>query len=47
MVESTKENIRIVVLSDTHTKHDKIEVPDGDILIHAGDFSFHGKPKEI
>jgi predicted phosphohydrolase len=28
---------RIVLISDTHRKHDQVKVPDGDILIHAGD----------
>jgi hypothetical protein len=32
--------LRLVLLRDTHL-HCEIEVPDGDILIHAGDFS-HG-----
>jgi Icc-related predicted phosphoesterase len=30
--------VRIVALSDTHGKHDQVTVPEGDILIHAGDF---------
>ena len=47
MVESEKKNIRIVVISDTHTKHYKMTIPDGDILIHAGDFTYGGKTAEI
>ncbi len=39
--------MRIVALSDTHNQHWKISVPDGDILIHAGDFSFYGAQHEI
>eukprot|EP01114_Cavostelium_apophysatum_P013775 TRINITY_DN3413_c0_g1_i1.p1 TRINITY_DN3413_c0_g1~~TRINITY_DN3413_c0_g1_i1.p1 ORF type:complete len:263 (-),score=3.71 TRINITY_DN3413_c0_g1_i1:60-848(-) len=31
--------LRVVCLSDTHTKHRRLEIPDGDILIHTGDFS--------
>src|SRR5581483_12507947 len=31
--------IRFVCLSDTHNKLDKISVPDGDVLIHAGDYT--------
>jgi len=27
--------LRFVCLSDTHRKHDQIDVPDGDILIHG------------
>ena len=30
--------MKIVALSDTHGKHRQIEIPDGDILIYAGDF---------
>lgn len=33
---------RIVVLSDTHGHHMGIQVPDGDVLIHCGDFCTHG-----
>lgn len=31
--------VRLVLLSDTHGKEDSVKVPDGDVLIHAGDFS--------
>ncbi|KAL0477684.1 Tecrl [Acrasis kona] len=34
--------VRVVVLSDTHNYHDKIKVPDGDVLIHCGDFTKYG-----
>jgi Icc-related predicted phosphoesterase len=29
----------IVAISDTHNQHDKVILPKGDILIHAGDYS--------
>jgi hypothetical protein len=29
--------VRFVVLSDTHNQHDRITVPDGDVLLHLGD----------
>ncbi|HPN88735.1 MAG TPA: metallophosphatase domain-containing protein [Candidatus Omnitrophota bacterium] len=32
--------MRIVSLSDTHTQHRKVEVPEGDVLIFAGDGEF-------
>jgi Icc-related predicted phosphoesterase len=38
---------RLVFISDTHNQHDAIQLPDGDIIIHAGDFSYYGKPKEV
>ena len=33
---------RIVALSDTHEQHAKVIVPDGDVLIHAGDWTYQG-----
>lgn len=33
---------RLVLLSDTHGLHRKVDVPKGDILIHAGDFMNSG-----
>lgn len=38
---------RIVCISDTHNFNDRIEVPDGDILIHAGDATVNGKVHEV
>lgn len=38
--------VRIVCISDTHNRHGAIEVPDGDILIHAGDFTNYGKVED-
>jgi len=38
---------RFVVLSDTHSQHEHIIVPDGDVLIHAGDFSYTGDYDEV
>jgi predicted phosphodiesterase len=32
--------MRIVLISDTHGLHRQLEVPPGDLLIHAGDFTF-------
>lgn len=39
--------MKIVTISDTHNKHKKIEIPDGDIIIHAGDVSGRGHLKEV
>jgi Icc-related predicted phosphoesterase len=39
--------MKIVCISDTHAKHKKIAIPDGDILIHAGDFSTYGYIHEV
>ena len=38
---------RIVCLSDTHNYHEQIDVPIGDILIHAGDATGRGTAREI
>ena len=32
-------SVRLVMLSDTHTHHSELDIPDGDILIHAGDYA--------
>jgi Icc-related predicted phosphoesterase len=37
---------RIVCISDTHTRHNEVQVPECDILICAGDFSSTGKAIE-
>lgn len=34
--------MKIVAISDTHTREKKVTVPDGDVLIHAGDMCGHG-----
>ena len=39
--------MKIVCLSDTHMLHNHIEVPDGDVLIHAGDMTNFGTIAEI
>ena len=38
---------RIVAISDTHTLHDKVIIPECDILIHAGDWTFQGERAEV
>lgn len=39
--------MRIVAISDTHGLHDHIAVPDGDVLVHAGDVTRHGELDEL
>ena len=39
--------MRIVLISDTHAFHRQLEVPAGDLLIHAGDFTMNSKPDWI
>ena len=39
--------MRIVHLSDTHNQHSHIShLPEGDIIVHSGDFSFAGTESE-
>ena len=35
--------MRIIAISDTHGWHNKVKVPAGDLLIHAGDFTNVGE----
>ena len=37
---------KIVCISDNHSNYD-FEVPEADILIHSGDFSYKGHPDEM
>jgi len=40
--------MRIVAISDTHTHHREIqEMPAGDVLVHAGDFTSTGLEQEV
>lgn len=39
--------VRIVALSDTHTFHHQVKVPECDVLCFAGDFSSAGRPGEV
>ena len=40
-------HIRMVCISDTHNRTDGLKIPEGDILIHAGDFSNVGLEGDI
>lgn len=37
----------IVCVSDTHGRHDRLAVPDGDVLVHAGDLTLHGSLDDV
>lgn len=39
--------MRIVCVSDTHGKHKLTQVPDGDILVHAGDVTLDGSLGDV
>lgn len=38
---------RIVAIADTHNEHARLAVPDGDVLIHAGDLTGRGTLPEL
>ena len=40
-------HVRFVCISDTHNKHEKVDLPDGDVLLHAGDFTWQGTQAEV
>lgn len=39
--------VRIVCIADTHELHRDLALPDGDLLIHAGDFTFWNHASKI
>lgn len=36
-------HLKLVLISDTHTRHHALTIPPCDILIHAGDITFQGE----
>lgn len=38
---------KIVAISDSHNQHRFIKIPECDLLIHSGDFSYIGKMQDI
>lgn len=47
MMGKMRWNIKIVAISDTHGKWNKLKIPECDILISAGDYSFNGEPHMV
>lgn len=40
--------MKIVAISDTHGQYEQLEIPDGDVLVHAGDIcSCSGAPDKL
>jgi Icc-related predicted phosphoesterase len=39
--------MKMVFISDTHGLHHHLTLPEGDVLVHAGDFSKRGRPDEV
>lgn len=38
---------RLCLISDTHELHEAVKIPEGDILVHAGDMTLEGSPAAI
>jgi Icc-related predicted phosphoesterase len=39
--------MQIIAISDTHGKHRDLIIPDGDVLVHAGDISSRGTKQQV
>lgn len=39
--------MKIVAISDSHNRHQKLQLPEGDMLIHAGDVTSQGKQSQV
>ena len=42
-----EDSVRFVCVSDTHNKTNRLRVPPGDVLLHAGDFTMTGQMGEV
>jgi len=45
--DTEQRKMRCLVISDTHNKHMKLNLPPADILIHCGDFTMDGTDAEL
>lgn len=39
--------VKICCISDSHSQHNQLEIPNCDLLIHAGDFSGYGRYEDV
>jgi len=39
--------MKFIVVSDTHFQHHKLQLPEGDAIIHAGDLTETGRKEEV
>jgi Icc-related predicted phosphoesterase len=46
-MNSNKKPLKVVCISDTHRQHSALDLPEGDILVHAGDATGRGTIPEI
>jgi len=49
-IDSNKDHkltVKIICISDTHGEHELVNVPMGDVLVHAGDITAHGSKENF
>lgn len=39
--------VRVALISDTHGRHERLALPEADLLVHGGDVTWHGKQAEL
>lgn len=39
--------LKLIAISDTHNRHNKIKLPEGDIIVHSGDATGRGEIWEV
>ncbi len=39
--------MKIICISDTHGEHESVQLPAGDVLLHAGDITAHGSRSDF
>lgn len=39
--------MKVCCISDTHEMHERLQIPPCDLLVHAGDITFHGNPERV
>lgn len=39
--------MKLIAISDTHTKHKQLTIPECDVLVHCGDFTWTGRYQEV
>lgn len=42
-----QKSLKLVCISDTHGMHQNLKIPDGDVLIHAGDITMKGEKYQM
>jgi len=43
---TTDDKVTLVCISDTHGQHRQLDMPPGDILLHAGDYTLYGRRED-